>query len=148
MLANKTYCGYYVTGEISSKKIEDIAIVDEEIWNRAQDFLEQRKRVNEEKRRICRKTQGQVLLSGNIFCAECGGRMVSTSYNSKYIRKDGNVSEYTQFVSWAEEFRQATLEQKRMILSQLIDCVEIGRGYEIRVKMNGSYEQFCGEWVR
>ena len=55
---------------------------------------------------------------------------------------------YTQFVSWAEEFRQATLEQKRMILSQLIDCVEIGRGYEIRVKMNGSYEQFCGEWGR
>lgn len=290
MLANKTYCGYYVTGEISSKKIEDIAKVDEEIWNRAQDFLEQRKRVNEEKRRICRKTQGQVLLSGNIFCAECGGRMVSTSYNSKYIRKDGNVSEYhtkkymcyhrarklnecssqvsydaykidnaiteivekifknivdtpeteviskrleaelttaktlqkkyqlsieklneqlsklqmeigkslvgeslysaedisatinstkqriaeeteklievtqivakgyeavedikpmyTQFVSWAEEFRRATLEQKRMILSQLIDCVEIGRGYEIRVKINGSYEQFCGEWVR
>ena len=74
--------------------------------------------------------------------------MVSTSYNSKYIRKDGNVSEYTQFVSWAEEFRQATLEQKRMILSQLIDSVEIGRGYEIRVKMNGSYEQFCGEWGR
>ena len=55
---------------------------------------------------------------------------------------------YTKFVSWAEEFRQATLEQKRMILSQLIDCVEIGRGYEIRVKMNGSYEQFCGEWGR
>ena len=93
MLVNKTYCGYYVAGEISSKKIPEIAIVDEEIWNRAQDFLEQRKRVNEEKRRICRKTQGQVLLSGNIFCAECGGRMVSTSYNSKYIRKDGKVSE-------------------------------------------------------
>ena len=98
MLANKTYCGYYVTGEVSSKKIDGIAIVGEEIWNRAQDFLEQRKRINEEKRRICRKTQGQVLLSGNIFCAECGGRMVSTSYNSKYIRKDGNVSEYNLFL--------------------------------------------------
>ncbi len=35
-----------------------------------------------------------------------------------------------------------------MILSQLIDCVEIGRGYEIKVKMNWSYEQFCGEWDR
>ncbi len=289
MLANKTYCGYYVTGEITSKKIDEIAIIDEEIWNKAQDFLDQRKRINEEKRRISRKTQGQVLLSGNIFCAECGGRMVSTSYNSKYIKKDGtettystkkymcyhrtrklndcksqttydaykvdnaiteivekifqNIIEtpeteaigrkleselataktlqkkyqlsidklneqlkklqmeigksligesvysaedlsatinstrqriteetdklievtqivakgnkavddiqplYSQFVSWADEFRQATLEQKRIILSQLIDCIEIGRDYTITVKMNASYEQFC-EWGR
>ena len=52
---------------------------------------------------------------------------------------------YSQFVSWADEFRQATLEQKRIILSQLIDCIEIGRDYTITVKMNASYEQFC-EW--
>ena len=54
---------------------------------------------------------------------------------------------YSQFVSWADEFRQATLEQKRIILSQLIDCIEIGRDYTITVKMNASYEQFC-EWGR
>lgn len=37
-----------------------------------------------------------------------------------------------------------TFEQKRIILSQLIDCIEIGRDYTIAVRLNASYEQFCG----
>ncbi len=49
---------------------------------------------------------------------------------------------YNQFCGWAEEFELASLPRKRMILAQLIDKVEVGRGYEVTVRLNMSYRQF------
>ena len=288
MLANKIYCGYFVTKETTSPKIDEVALIDEELWERAQEILEQRRRSNEATRRIPRKTQGQSLLSGNIFCGQCGGRLVSTSYKHNYERKNGEVvcydscryvcyhrtrklndcdsdksydsrkidaaifdviekmfehisdrpetddiekqykiklsalkttqkkqtllleklnkqldkmqleianaimgesaftpeqisttikmiktqiddaeqklsevnaslekrkseSEkalpmYERFVSWSKEFRDSTLEQKRAILSELVEKVEVYKGSEIKVVFRIDYEQFCRDW--
>lgn len=49
---------------------------------------------------------------------------------------------YNQFCGWAEEFEMANLPRKRMILSQLIDKVELGSGYDVTVRLNMSYQQF------
>lgn len=49
---------------------------------------------------------------------------------------------YDTFKSWASEFVTASHERKKMIICKLIDRIEIGKGYEIRVKMNINYEQF------
>ena len=49
---------------------------------------------------------------------------------------------YNQFCGWAEEFEMASLPRKRIILSQLIDKVEVGKGYEVTVRLKLSYEQF------
>lgn len=49
---------------------------------------------------------------------------------------------YNQFCGWAEEFELASQPRKRMILAQLIDKVEVGRGYEVTVRLNMSYRQF------
>ena len=49
---------------------------------------------------------------------------------------------YDTFKSWADEFATASQERKKMIICKLIDRIEIGKGYEIRVKMNINYEQF------
>ena len=49
---------------------------------------------------------------------------------------------YDDFKGWAEEFDTAPLEMKRMILSHLIDRVEIGRKYQVIVKFNMKYRQF------
>lgn len=49
---------------------------------------------------------------------------------------------YDTFKSWASEFATASQERKKMIICKLIDRIEIGKGYEIRVKMNINYEQF------
>ena len=38
--------------------------------------------------------------------------------------------------------RQSPLEMKRMILSHLIDKVEVGRKYQVIVKFNMKYRQF------
>lgn len=49
---------------------------------------------------------------------------------------------YNQFCGWAEEFELASQPRKRIILAQLIDKVEVGRGYEVTVWLNMSYRQF------
>lgn len=49
---------------------------------------------------------------------------------------------YDTFKSWASEFATASQERKKMIICKLIDRIEIGKRYEIRVKMNINYEQF------
>ena len=49
---------------------------------------------------------------------------------------------YDVFKGWSEEFDTAPLEMKRMILSLLIDRVEVGRKYQVIVKFNMKYRQF------
>lgn len=49
---------------------------------------------------------------------------------------------YDDFRGWAEEFDTAPLEIKRMILSHLIDRVEVGRKYQVTIKLNMEYQQF------
>lgn len=54
---------------------------------------------------------------------------------------------YNEFKSWAEHFKDASLEQKKMIACQLFKRVEIGRDYKITIVFNMTYKQFCEEWV-
>lgn len=49
---------------------------------------------------------------------------------------------YQQFVSWADEFDNASAERKRMILCTLFKEITIGKGYKIELLMDNSYEQF------
>lgn len=49
---------------------------------------------------------------------------------------------YRDFLGWANEFVCASLPRKRAILSQLLDSVDVGRGYKIIIHMNVNYEQF------
>lgn len=53
---------------------------------------------------------------------------------------------YEQFRGWAEEFRLASIEQKKMIISQVTSRIELGKGYKIRITLNMEYEQFCEAW--
>ena len=53
---------------------------------------------------------------------------------------------FSRFKGWAEEFENATLEQKKMIAGQLFKRVEVGRNYKIHIVMNMTYRQFCEQW--
>ena len=53
---------------------------------------------------------------------------------------------FSRFKSWAEEFENATLEQKKMIAGQLFRRVEVGKGYKVHIVMNMTYQQFCEQW--
>ena len=90
ILKNRLYCGYFVSGGVESPYIEKLQIIDENVFEQAQFILKQRSSKNEEKQQIARTTKGSTLLSGNIYCAHCGQKMVSTSYVDRYNRRDGS----------------------------------------------------------
>lgn len=95
ILSNPLYCGYYVAGKSKSPKIERLVIVDEWLFDAVQEILEQRAKKNDEKRNIAMTTKGRTLLSGNIFCGHCGGRLVAAANVEKYIRADGTTGKST-----------------------------------------------------
>ena len=287
ILKNKIYCGYYVAGETVSPKLENLAIIDENVFDEVQEIIRQRGVKNDEKKHIAMTTKGKTLLSGNLYCAHCGGKLVASLGEDTHTRKDGTVIRkqyprymcyhrarklcdcdgqsvyqahkidevvleiirrylreikqtprdkaleirykkelaekrkvkreltaqkeslqkhlkelsaevgkslcgestfpvdvlsmsinttkedlsaadkllescdeelekqsdllgkldfyYEQFVSWADEFDDATLEQKKMIICQLISEIRVGKGYNIEIRLNASYGQFFSE---
>ena len=49
---------------------------------------------------------------------------------------------YLQFCGWAEEFEMASTARKRVILSELLEKVEVGKGYQVTIRLKMSYQQF------
>jgi DNA invertase Pin-like site-specific DNA recombinase len=49
---------------------------------------------------------------------------------------------YDQFLGWAEIFEEATLEQRKMIICQLVREINVSRGYELDIVLDINYEQF------
>lgn len=93
ILKNRTYCGYLVSGETVSPHLPHIQIIDENIFNQVQIILEQRAYSFKGKQQIAKTTRGRSLLSGNLYCKHCGGKMVATSHTDKYTCADGTVHE-------------------------------------------------------
>ena len=96
ILKNKMYCGFLKSGDVTSDQLQNLKIIDQEDFDRAQKIIDQRVAKNREKSQIALSTKGKGMLSGNIYCAHCGGRLTTTRYHDKYIRKDGSVYEVDQ----------------------------------------------------
>lgn len=83
MLKNRLYCGYFVSKDTVSPKQEHLAIIDENIFDMAQDIIGQRKNRNDKKSHVAMRTKGESLFSGNLICGHCGTRLVATKSNYK-----------------------------------------------------------------
>ena len=93
MIKNDLYIGYVTYGETKTY-VPELKIIDDDIFKRAQDILKMRRKENTDERRIPMTTKGSTLLSGNIFCGECGRRMRADKYNAKSINKHGETTLY------------------------------------------------------
>jgi len=49
---------------------------------------------------------------------------------------------YDKFVIWADEFENMTLEQRKMVICQLIKSIKVYKGYRLEIEFNISYNQF------
>ena len=87
--------GYTNEGE-TSEALQRLKIISEDEAARIDEILEQRAKIDDEKRQLALRTKGEAMLSGNIFCAHCGGRITTTHHKDHYFRKDG--SEYLKDV--------------------------------------------------
>ena len=54
---------------------------------------------------------------------------------------EGMKREYDQLLSWADLYDKSSFEAKKMIVSQFIKAVRVGRDYNIEVDFNVSFEE-------
>ena len=92
ILKDPFYCGRLEDGT-TSEQLQALKLRSEDTYEQILYILGQRNNINEEKRHIALQTKGQAMLSGNVFCAHCGGRLTTIRYRDGYTRKDG--SEYS-----------------------------------------------------
>ena len=52
---------------------------------------------------------------------------------------------YFYIVDWGKQFVSMTTDEKRAVLNQLINRIEVSRDYEIKILFNLSLEEFFGE---
>ncbi len=89
ILHNPMYKGVLRSGETYSEPFEELQIVSPETFDLAQKLMLERKLENKDERHIPLNTTGQSLLSGNMYCGHCGGRLVLTTNGTVVRKADG-----------------------------------------------------------
>ena len=89
ILHNPLYMGILRSGETYSEPFEELQIIKPELFKLAQSLMTERTNANKEYRTLPLNTTGQSLLSGNIFCGHCGGRLTLTTNGKVYRQADG-----------------------------------------------------------
>ena len=95
ILRNPLYTGHNDTSTAKAPYQEELRIIDDETFLRTQDILDQRSKKHAEERAVSLTNLGSALLSGNVFCAECGARIVENCSTSKHLTKNGDIHKYT-----------------------------------------------------
>lgn len=90
MISNETYRGVLKCGDEKTEPFEHLRIIDDETFFKARSIAKQRSNAYQERRRIPRKVAKNCLLTGNIFCGHCGGRLITSTSGGKKKRKDGS----------------------------------------------------------
>lgn len=93
MLHNSVYTGILSSGETKSAPFDKLRIIDDTTFVKAQLIMSMRCSTAQN-RNIPLHTKGKSLLSGNIFCGHCGGRLVLTSNVRSYRHLDGTKVQY------------------------------------------------------
>jgi hypothetical protein len=85
ILHNVMYKGVLRSGDTYSEPFEELQIIDSYIFDQVQKLMNERVNEKDDVRTAPRNTSGQSLLSGNVFCGHCGGRLVLTT-NGKVVK--------------------------------------------------------------
>lgn len=89
ILHNIMYTGVLRSGNTYSDVFPDLQIIPTETFQLAQKLMAERTNEYKEKRTMPLHTKGQSLLSGNIFCGHCGGRLTLTTNGTTRINAYG-----------------------------------------------------------
>lgn len=91
ILHNITYKGVLRSGDSYSEPIKELQIINPYTFDLAQKLMEERTNEKREIRTAPLNTAGQSLLSGNVFCGHCGGRLVLTTSGKVVRLKNGET---------------------------------------------------------
>ena len=103
---------------------------------------------------------GKALVGESAFTAEQLSEAINTTQNKvneKVLEQEKLKSEldnkqdtmtkldyhYNIFLNWADEFQNASLEERKMIACQLIRKAKVSKGYNVNIEFDMNYQQFC-----
>ena len=98
MIKNITYIGILRSGESRSQVLPHLQIIDEQVFQAAQEITKQRSGKYEDTRHIPLNIRGTSLLAGNVFCGHCGARLSLTTNGKGRPRSDGTDTIRVRYV--------------------------------------------------
>ena len=99
ILHNPLYKGILRSGETYAGPFDELQIIAPDHFDLAQKLMLERTNERKEHRTVPLNTTGQSLLSGNIFCGHCGGRLVLTT-NGKTVRRADRTAVYKKRIRY------------------------------------------------
>lgn len=94
LLSNPVYIGILRFGDERSKPFPNLAILDEQTFNTCQALVHQRAPSHAKTRDVPLRTDARGLLSGLLFCKECGSRLSFNHNTTKKHLADGRIRVY------------------------------------------------------
>lgn len=98
MIKNITYIGILRSGESRSQVLPYLQIIDEQVFQAAQEITKQRSGKYEDTRHIPLNIRGTSLLAGNVFCGHCGARLSLTTNGKGRPKSDGTDTIRVRYV--------------------------------------------------
>lgn len=107
----------------TSEALQALRIISEEEAARIDEILLQRAEKDSEKRHIAMTTKSRAMLSGNIFCGHCGGRITTMHHKDRYIRKDGTetVSDVLKYCCYHKTRKLCECEGQTSYIAGRVD---------------------------
>lgn len=93
ILHNELYMGILKSGATRSEVFPEFQIISPDYFEMAQKLMAERINERKETRTMPLNTTGQSLLSGNVFCGHCGGRLTLTTNGTVHTHADGTVEQ-------------------------------------------------------
>ena len=98
MIKNITYIGILRSGESRSQVLPQLQIIDEQLFQAAQEITKQRSGKYEDTRHIPLNIRGTSILAGNVFCGHCGARLSLTTNGKGRPRSDGTDAVRVRYI--------------------------------------------------
>ena len=88
------YLGYMRMGDTYSPKQDHLQIIDEATWEKCQETVKGRATCLKHEMKVPERTDTRSLLSGLIFCADCGSRLTFSHNTTRRKLADGTEKLY------------------------------------------------------
>lgn len=139
ILHSVAYLGILKNGETMSEPIDELRIIDQHTYDLAQQIMAQRASEVNETRTLPLNTTGQSLLSGNVFCAHCGGRLVLTTNGTVRTNANGELigRKRIRYVCYNKTHKRLECDGQTGYTMKILDDKIIEVVHQIFDKMKG-----------
>ncbi len=94
LIDNPIYIGHMHMGDTLSPVLEHLRIIDDATFQKCQETVKGRSTWLKDEMKVPERTDTRSLLSGLIFCADCGSRLTFSHNTTRRKKNDGTVKVY------------------------------------------------------